>query len=151
MKEKTMSASSLPAMLPLKMNSKTFSFVPESAMSCKIHSKMQVSLFVMPFGQTVVRLRCYGPLGVHGFLAMWSTGFRLNFLRNAQMSIKSFCPQNCPPPPRKKCQFSGFSTDLYRFFLILGPFRGGGGLKPNFADKNFMDTQTFLNFPTHHR
>ena len=30
-----------------------------------------------------------------------------------------------------------------QFFLILGPFRAGGG-EPNFADKNFMDTQTFL-------
>ena len=32
-------------------------------------------------------------------------------------------------------------------FLILGPFRlgRGGGGKPNFADKNFMGTQTFLN------
>ena len=30
------------------------------------------------------------------------------------------------------------------FFLILGPFWGGGEVKPNFADKNFMDTQTCL-------
>ena len=46
------------------------------------------------------------------------------------------------PPPPKKCQFWGFSTDE-QCFLILGPSREGGG-KPNSADKNFMDTQTFL-------
>ena len=33
-----------------------------------------------------------------------------------------------------------------QYFLILGPFRWGGGVKPNFADKNFMDTQTFLTY-----
>ena len=30
-------------------------------------------------------------------------------------------------------------------FSHLGPLRGRGGVKPNFADKIFMDTQTFLN------
>ena len=115
------------------------------------------------------------------------------------MSIKSFCPQNRVPPPRKGVNFEDFILicavfssfwDLFgggrgktkfcrqefyghpdfsdsncrllspekffkvsilrilywfvQFFLILGPFRGGGGVKPNFADKNFMDTQTFL-------
>ena len=28
--------------------------------------------------------------------------------------------------------------------LSFGPFSGGGGVTPNFADTNFMDTQTFL-------
>ena len=30
------------------------------------------------------------------------------------------------------------------FWALFG--RGGGGVKPNFADKNFMDTQTFLTY-----
>ena len=59
------------------------------------------------------------------------------------------CPQNRfvhkiafpPPPPPKKCQFWEFSTDLYNF-SIFWTLLGGG--EPNFADKNLMDTQTFL-------
>ena len=45
-----------------------------------------------------------------------------------------------PPPPGK-------SVNLVDFLLIctvfphFGPFLEGGGGKPNFADKNFMDTQ----------
>ena len=33
---------------------------------------------------------------------------------------------------------------LCTVFLHFGPFSGGRGVKPNFADKGFMDTQTFL-------
>ena len=32
----------------------------------------------------------------------------------------------------------------WQFFLILGPFRGGGGVKPNFADKNFLNLRWAL-------
>ena len=48
------------------------------------------------------------------------------------------------PPPGKLsilrilCWFVQFSS----FWALFG---GGGGGKPNFVDKNFMDTQTFLN------
>ena len=64
------------------------------------------------------------------------------------MSIKSFCPWNCvspPPPPQKGVNFEDFLL-ICTVFLRFGPFffGGGGGLKPNFADKNLMDTQTFL-------
>ena len=44
----------------------------------------------------------------------------------------------------------GESVNLEDFLLICAVFPhflalfGGGGVKPNFADKNFMDTQTFL-------
>ena len=46
-----------------------------------------------------------------------------------------------PPPPRKSVNFEDVLL-ICTVFLILDPFRGGGG-KPNFADKNFMGTQTF--------
>ena len=47
-----------------------------------------------------------------------------------------------PPPPPEKCQFWGFSIDLYSFSSFWALFSGGGGgLKPKFADKNVMDTQ----------
>ena len=46
------------------------------------------------------------------------------------------------PPPRKSVNFEDFIL-ICTLFPHFGPFSGGGG-KPNFADKNFMDTQTFL-------
>ena len=52
-----------------------------------------------------------------------------------------------PPPPAGKSINLRIFHRFVQFFLILGPFRGGGGVKPDFADKNFMDTQTFLIFP----
>ena len=48
------------------------------------------------------------------------------------------------PPPPEKVSITRIFYWFVQFRLILGPFRGGGGVKPNFADKNFMDTQTFL-------
>ena len=58
------------------------------------------------------------------------------------MSIKSRLP---PPSPRKSVNFEDFLL-ICTVFPHFGPFlRRGGGGKPNFADKNFMDTQTFLN------
>ena len=47
-------------------------------------------------------------------------------------------------PPRKKCQFRGLSTDLYSFPTFWGLFGGGVNQLLFFADKNFVDTQTFL-------
>ena len=58
-------------------------------------------------------------------------------------SIKSRFPQ--PPPPRRSVNLEDWFEQR---FLILGPFQGRGvGVKPNFADRNFIDTQTFLNLP----
>ena len=54
------------------------------------------------------------------------------------LSMKSRYP---PPPPREKYQFEDFIL-ICTVFLHSGPF--WGGIKPNFADKNFMDTQTSL-------
>ena len=51
------------------------------------------------------------------------------------LSIKSRCP-----PPRKKCQFWGFSTDL-SCFPHFGLFGGGG--KPNFAGHDFYEHPDF--------
>ena len=49
-----------------------------------------------------------------------------------------------PSPPWKCVNFEDFVL-ICTVFPHLGPFLGGGGgVKPNFADKNFMDTQTFL-------
>ena len=48
-----------------------------------------------------------------------------------------------PPPPEKSVNFEDFLL-ICRVFLILGPFRGGGG-KTKFWGQEFMDTQTFLN------
>ena len=56
------------------------------------------------------------------------------------MSIKSFCPQNCVPPP-------GQSVNFEDFLLIctVFPFSGGGGgVNQILRTKNYMDTQTFL-------
>ena len=47
------------------------------------------------------------------------------------------------PPPGKSVNSGGFIL-ICTVFPHFGPFSGGGGVKPNFADKNFMDTQTFL-------
>ena len=56
------------------------------------------------------------------------------------LSIKS----RSPPPPGKSVNFEDFIL-ICTVFPHFGPFFwGGGGVKPNFADKNFMDTQTFL-------
>ena len=60
-------------------------------------------------------------------------------LSNTSSSIKSRSP-----PPGKSVNFEDFLL-ICTVFPHLGPFRGGGGVKPNFADKKFMDTQTFLN------
>ena len=49
-----------------------------------------------------------------------------------------------PPPPRKSVNFED-SLLICTVFPHFGPFSRRGG-KPNFADKNFMDTQTFLNY-----
>ena len=53
------------------------------------------------------------------------------------------------PRTPKKYKFWGLSTNLdflliCTVFLILGPFRGGGGGKTKFCGQEFMDTQTFL-------
>ena len=62
--------------------------------------------------------------------------------QNAQMSIKSFCPSKLrPPPPEEKCEFWGFSADLYSF-SSFGPFFWGGG-EANFADKTFLSKLRF--------
>ena len=53
-----------------------------------------------------------------------------------------------PPPPRKSVNFEDFlliCTVSPHFWPFVGggggyAWRGGGGVKPNFADKNFMDT-----------
>ena len=47
-----------------------------------------------------------------------------------------------PTPQKKSVNFEDFSSDLYSF-SSFGALFGGGG-KPNFAGRNFMDTQTFL-------
>ena len=47
------------------------------------------------------------------------------------------------PPPGKSVNFEDFIL-ICTVFPYFGRFSGRGG-KPNFADKNFMDTQTFLN------
>ena len=57
------------------------------------------------------------------------------------LSIKS----RPPPPPRKSVSFEGFAL-ICTVFPHFGPFPGGVGKQPNFADKNFVDTQTFLTF-----
>ena len=64
--------------------------------------------------------------------------------RNAQMSIKDRCVHKIafPPPPGKSVTLEDFLL-ICAVFPHFGPFSGGGG-KPNFAGKNFMDTQTFL-------
>ena len=51
------------------------------------------------------------------------------------------------PPPGKSVNFEDFLL-ICAFFPHFGPsfFWGGGVVKPNFADKNFMNTQTFLIF-----
>ena len=46
------------------------------------------------------------------------------------------------PPPPKKVSILRIFYSFVQFFLILGLF--GGEVKPTFADKNFMDTQTLL-------
>ena len=68
----------------------------------------------------------------------YSCALEFLFFRNAQMSIKPVCPSNCvsPPRPRKSVNFEDFSSDLYSFSSFLDPFQGG--VKPNFADKNFI-------------
>ena len=55
------------------------------------------------------------------------------------LSIKSHSP------PGKSVNFED-SPLICTVFPHFGHFwgGGGGGVKPNFADKNFMDTQTFL-------
>ena len=60
------------------------------------------------------------------------------------MSIKSFCPQSCVPPPPEKVSVLRIFYWYLQFFLILVPFPKGG-VKPHFANKNFTDTQTLLN------
>ena len=47
-----------------------------------------------------------------------------------------------PPPRAKSVNFEDFLV-ICAVFPHFGRF-WGGGVKPNFADKNFMDTQTFL-------
>ena len=54
------------------------------------------------------------------------------------LSIKSRFP--CP---RKSVNFEDFIL-ISTVFPYFGPFSGGGGGKPTFADKNFIDPQTFL-------
>ena len=54
-------------------------------------------------------------------------------------SIKS----RFPLPPGLSASFEGFLL-ICTVFPHFGPFSGRVGVKPNFADKNFMDTQTFL-------
>ena len=49
-----------------------------------------------------------------------------------------------PPPPRESVNFEDCSL-ICTVFPHFGPF-WGGGVKPNFADRNFTDTQTFLTF-----
>ena len=64
------------------------------------------------------------------------------------MSIKSFCPYTRippPPPPRKSVNFEDFLL-ICTVSPHFGRFSGWGGGKPNFADKNFVDTQTFLKY-----
>ena len=46
-------------------------------------------------------------------------------------------------PPQKSVNFENFLL-ICTVFPCFGPFSGGEGGKPNFADKNFMDTQTLL-------
>ena len=65
-------------------------------------------------------------------------------LHKIVLSIKLRFP---PPPPRKSVNFEEFlliCTVFPHFGLLFGGGGGGYGAKPNFADKNFMDTQTFL-------
>ena len=50
------------------------------------------------------------------------------------------------PPPGKSVKFEDFLL-ICTVFPHFGPFFWGGG-EPNFADKTFMDTQTFLNVST---
>ena len=59
------------------------------------------------------------------------------------LSIKIAFPP--PPPPEKVSIFEDFLL-ICTVFPRFGPFSKGKGVKPNFAHKNFMDTQTFLNF-----
>ena len=72
--------------------------------------------------------------------------FASESFRNAQdvhkiaLSIKL----RSPPPPGKSVSLQDFLL-ICTVFPSFGPFSGGGGVKPNFADKDFMDTQTFLN------
>ena len=47
------------------------------------------------------------------------------------------------PPPGKSVKFEHVLL-ICTVFPHFGPFSQGGGVKPNFADKNFMHTQTFL-------
>ena len=70
---------------------------------------------------------------------------------SAQMSIKSFCPQNRVPPPPQSANFEGFSTDLYSFSSFWALFAGGGGGKTKFCGQefyghpDFSDTFTIMN------